>query len=156
MFFAIKNIKSPPITLNHGVPQGSSITPILFILYVSDLPSPTHEYKVHRSQFADDICEFTSAKQTRFIQQQLQNSINQITTYSGVYRIGLHAGKTAQIFFHHHHHHHHHRIIQKHEHLGRYPIHIHQKHPGPSPHIQSKCRQIWELTIHQTLPSTPF
>ena len=99
MFFAINNIKSPHITLNHGVPQRSSISPILFILYVSDLPSPTQEYKVHRSQFADDICDFTSAKQTRFIQQQLQNSINQITTYSGVYRIGLNAGKTAQIFF---------------------------------------------------------
>ena len=99
MFFAVNNIKSPHITLNHGVPQGSSISPILFILYVSDLPSPTHEYKIHRSQFADDICEFISAKQTRFIQQQLQNSINQITTYSGVYRIGLNARKTAQISF---------------------------------------------------------
>ena len=98
MFFSI-NIKSPHITLNHGVPQGSSITPIPFILYDSDLPPPTHEYKVHRSQFADDICDFTSAKQTRFIQQQLQNSINQITTYSGAYRIGLNAGTAAQIFF---------------------------------------------------------
>ena len=253
MFFAI-NIKSTHITLNHGVPQGSPITPILFILYVSDLPLPTHEYKVHRSQFADDICDFTSAKQTRFIQQQLQNSINQIITYSGVYRIGLNAGKAAQIFFpgkrhtseknikhvtinntnisihnkvkflgvtfdsslsftthikliaskakhrimrphtascahtphhaptHHlqpvirsisnHHeslmqniraptfrirpHRHHHRIIQKHKHLGRHPIQIHQKYPGPSPHIQSKCRQIWELFIHQTTSSTPF
>ena len=58
-----------------------------------------HDYKVHRSQFADDICDFTSAKHTRFIQQQLQNSIDQITTYSGIYRIGLNAGKTAQIFF---------------------------------------------------------
>ena len=50
MFFAINNIKSPHITLNHGVPQGSSISPILFILYVSGLPSPTHDYKVHRSR----------------------------------------------------------------------------------------------------------
>ena len=33
------------------------------------------------------------------MQQQLQNSINQITTYSGVYRIGLNAGKAAHIFF---------------------------------------------------------
>ena len=53
-------------------------------------------------------------------------------------------------------HRHHHRIIQKHKQLGRHPIQIHQKHPGPSPPIQSKCRQILELTIHQTSPSTPF
>ena len=99
MFFAINNITSPYIALNYGVPQGSSISHILFIIYVSDLPSPMHDYKVHRSQFADDICDFTSAKHTRFIQQQLQNSIDQITTYSGIYRIGLNAGKKAQIFF---------------------------------------------------------
>ena len=55
MFFAINNTTSPPIALNYGVPQGSSISPILFIIYVSDLPSPVHDYKVHRSQFADDI-----------------------------------------------------------------------------------------------------
>ena len=98
MFFPINNIKSHHITLNHGVPQGSSNSPILFILYVSNLTSSTHDYKVHRSKFTDDICDFTSAKQTRFIQQQqLQSSINQITTYSGVYRIGLNAGKTAHI-----------------------------------------------------------
>ena len=99
MFFAINNTTSPSIALNYGVPQGSSISPILFVIYVSDLPSPMHNYKVHRSQFADDICDFTSAKHTRLIQQQLQNSIDQITTYSGIYRIGLNAGKTAQIFF---------------------------------------------------------
>ena len=57
-----------------------------------------HDHKVHRSQFADAICDFTSAKHTRFI-QQLPNSINQITTYSSVYRIGLNAGKTAHICF---------------------------------------------------------
>ena len=48
------------------------------------------------------------------------------------------------------------RIIQKHKHLGRHLIQIHQKHPPSSPHIPRKCRQIWELTIHQTSPSTPF
>ena len=93
MFFAINNTTSPSITLNYGVPRGSSISPILFIIYVSELPSPIHDYNVHRSQFADDICDFTSAKHTRFIQQQLKNSIDQITTHSGIYRIGLNAGK---------------------------------------------------------------
>ena len=99
MFFAINNIKSPHITLNHGVSQGSSNSPILFILYVSDLPPPTHEYKVHRSQFP--ICGRhlrLHFRQTNSI-HTTTTSINQITTYSGVYRIGLNAGKAAQIFF---------------------------------------------------------
>ena len=44
-------------------------------------------------------------------------------------------------------------IIQKHKHLGRHPIHT--KTSWTFPHIQSKCRQIWEPTI-QTSPPTPF
>ena len=31
-----------------------------------------------------------------------------------------------------------------------------QKHPAASPHIPRKCRQSWELTIHQTSSATPF
>ena len=156
MFFAINNTTSPSIALNYGVPQGSSISPILFIIYVSDLPSPMHDYKVHRSQFADDICDFTSAKHTRLIQQQLQNSIDQITAYSGIYRIGLNAGKTAQIFFPGKCHTSEKNIIQKHEHMGRHTIQIHKKHPPASPHIPRKCLQLWELITHPTPPTTPF
>ena len=42
----IKDIKSDFFTPNHRVPQGIPLSPILFIIYVSDIP---------QSQFADDI-----------------------------------------------------------------------------------------------------
>ena len=39
-----------------GVPQGSPYSPILFILYVSDIPKPnTIDNKCKLSQFANDI-----------------------------------------------------------------------------------------------------
>ena len=43
-----------PVIPIHGVPQGSPVSPILFILYVSDI-SQLLDAQINLSQFADDI-----------------------------------------------------------------------------------------------------
>ena len=51
----IKNIKSNIFTPKYGVPQGSPLSPIVFIIYVNDIPQPENEQTTTLLQFADDI-----------------------------------------------------------------------------------------------------
>ena len=51
---------SDPITPIHGVPQDCLLSPILFILYVSDIPQPLDPL-VNISQFVCDIAIWAQA-----------------------------------------------------------------------------------------------
>ena len=49
----IEGFLSPKIYPKAGVPQGSNLSPLLFLNYVSDMPNPSH-HQTNKSQFADD------------------------------------------------------------------------------------------------------
>ena len=98
LIISINDQLSDPITPIHGVSQGSPLSLILFILYVSDIPQPL-DPQVNLSQFEDDIAISAQAPSIRSINLRLQKYLNQILTWCDRWRIKLNPGKTHLINF---------------------------------------------------------
>ena len=70
----IENIKSAFFTPKHGVPQGSLLSPILFIIYVSDIPQPVNTQATTLSQSADDIALWSYGRNTLCLNVKSKNT----------------------------------------------------------------------------------
>lgn len=92
----LNNEYSDSIELPAGVPQGSVLSPLLYILYCSDFP------KVENCQYAmyaDDIGIFYSHEIGDEIVAKLERALRSISDYMHNWKIKLNAGKTQAIFF---------------------------------------------------------
>ena len=92
----IKGTTSRDVTINHGAPRGSTLSPLLYLIFIHDLP-PTS--KVFRSIFADDLKYFVAGPNRSIITTKLQQSMDDLAVYANQWRIGLNAGKTSKLLF---------------------------------------------------------
>jgi hypothetical protein len=81
----IQNIKSRPIALQAGVPQGSILSPLLYIVYCRDFPV-TDAPRTKTRLFADDTAVWTSQRNPAIAARILQGHLN-ITTWTNTWRI---------------------------------------------------------------------
>ena len=91
----IKNTRSEKFSPTAGVPQGSVVAPILFLIYVSNFPETPAEI----SQFADDFALFYRSKSSQVIQSKLQASLNTLIKWCDNLKIKKKPAKTKYMLF---------------------------------------------------------
>lgn len=92
----INEEQSTSTEIRAGVPQGSVLGPLLYLIYVADIPtSPNTNIAI----FADDTAIYTSSKKTSKIVKDLNEHLETIQKWASFWNIKLNEDKTQAILF---------------------------------------------------------
>ena len=83
--------------INCGVPQGSVLGPLLFLIYINDIANTSSILKFQL--FADDTCIFLSHKNRSTLETQLNNELSKVSNWLIANKLSLNVDKTNVLVF---------------------------------------------------------
>ena len=92
----VQGTMSSPQAITCGVPQGSILGPLLFLLYVNDMPSSV---TCDLMLYADDSALIVAGRNVCEIEQRLSQEMISLSTWLESNKLSLHLGKTESILF---------------------------------------------------------
>ena len=81
-----------------GIPQGSNLSPLLFLICVNDMPNPSH-HQTNKSQFANDAGQWAVCKNIDLAVEYLQRDLDKLARWCAKCRIKLNPERTKVIIF---------------------------------------------------------
>ena len=96
---SINGHDSREVDMLFGVPQGSVLGPLLFLIYINDLHKAIKYSKVRH--FADDTNLLINNKSSKQLQKQLNMDLRNLCNWLKANKISLNANKTELLIFRH-------------------------------------------------------
>jgi hypothetical protein len=89
---------STPRCMKAGMPQGSVLSPTLYILYINDTPQTIG---VNLALFADDTCLYATECKEGYVLRKAQRGLNSMLPWCERWNIKINEDKTQEIYFSH-------------------------------------------------------
>ena len=96
-FTRIGSTRSDKASVGYGVPQGSVLGPLLFIIYINDVVQRMGDCDY--CLYADDLAVYTSTNRIGLIQERLQDTMDNLAQWCLDKRLTINAEKTKVVWF---------------------------------------------------------
>ena len=84
-YVELDGIKSQNQTILCGIPQGSTLGPLLFLIYINDLPNSSE--KLSFKIFADDTNVFASARNLKTLEHVMNSELVKVTRWCDINKL---------------------------------------------------------------------
>jgi retron-type reverse transcriptase len=88
---SVESEMSTPREMQAGVPQGSVLAPVLYNLYISDIPITPG---FHLALYADDTCIYTTDRNKNYVIRKLKRGLNTMEERCEQWNIKINEDKT--------------------------------------------------------------
>ena len=79
-YLEVENVKSNPLSIQGGVPQGSTLGPLRFLIYINDMPNCLEKANIRT--FADDTTLFYSSNFLQDLEKTINEEFNHLLSYT--------------------------------------------------------------------------
>ena len=87
----VENVKSNPLSIQ-CVPQGSTLSPLLFLIYINDIPNCLEKANIRT--FADDTTLFYSSNSLQDLEKTINEEFNHLLSYCSPNKLSVNFKKT--------------------------------------------------------------